>query len=356
MGNVAKEIIKPTKSGVFRVVFLYVGQGDATLLVVPDGESYKYLLVDSNTDEEAGGIDILKLLKDLFAGSSTGLDIYINTHPHNDHLKAVKDIYEKIGIDQIWHSGHTPGKDKENVVYKDFKEVMDELGNDKVFLLKGSREENKLDDQVVQVGDIKYNILAPAEYVSDDIEDEKADKRYSRIHEQCSVIRFRYGKKEKQVLITGDADYVAWSEHIADYHKDRLPSTILSAAHHGSNSFFWKASDTEEDAYEEHLDKINPTYIVVSAPKQKESRHDHPDDEAMEKYRDKVGKDAVFHLGAKRECVIVDIDLEGNLSLILDDKLVEKYGFKNGGDGGKKESIFFPPPPITKLDDKPMGK
>lgn len=50
MSNKAKEIIIPNRSGVFRIVFLYVGQGDATLLVVPDGPAYQYVLVDSNHD------------------------------------------------------------------------------------------------------------------------------------------------------------------------------------------------------------------------------------------------------------------------------------------------------------------
>jgi hypothetical protein len=48
MSNKAKEIIVPNEKGVFRVVFLYVGQGDSTLLVVPNGDEYKYVLIDSN--------------------------------------------------------------------------------------------------------------------------------------------------------------------------------------------------------------------------------------------------------------------------------------------------------------------
>ena len=34
------------------------------------------------------------------------LDIYINTHPHVDHLAKVKKLYDDIGISQLWHSGH----------------------------------------------------------------------------------------------------------------------------------------------------------------------------------------------------------------------------------------------------------
>jgi len=354
MSNKAKEIIIPNRSKVFRIIFLYVGQGDATLLVVPNGEEYHYVLIDSNHDESSGGIDLIKLLKDLFKDENSGLNVYINTHPHKDHLANVKEIYKHIGIEKLWHSGHKPGGDHKEA-YEELDYVIKELGDDNVYKLKGSKEDNKLDDTTIKLGDINYNVLAPAEYVADEIEGEKPDERYNRIHEQCGVIRFKYGTDEKQILITGDADYDAWKEHIADYHKDRLPSTVLSAAHHGSNSFFWKNSDTSEEPYKKHIEKIDPTYIVVSAPKSKESKHGHPDKEAMNLYKEKVGEDNVFHLGNKRECIIVDIEDDGNIDVYPDDELVENYGIKNGNDDGGKGKVISSAAVITQVDKKPMG-
>jgi len=354
MSNTAKEIIVPNEPNIFRTIFLYVGQGDCTLMVVPYDEGYKYVLIDSNYDEDAGGIDILKLLKDLFEGQDRGLDVYINTHPHRDHLGRVKEIYEQVGIGQLWHSGHKPGGDhKEN--YEELEFVIKKLGPENVFRLRGSREENELDEEQVKLGDINYNILAPADYVSDDIEGEKPEERYNRIHEQCGVIRFKYGVVEKQILITGDADYNAWKQHITEYHKDRLTSTVLSASHHGSRSFFWKDDDTDEDPYKEHLENIEPSYIIVSAPKENESKHNHPHKEAMDLYREKVGDDAVFHLGEKRECIIVDITSGGDPpDLYPDDELVRKYGKENGGDGGGGEKAISSAA-VAQIDKKPFG-
>lgn len=354
MANTAKKIIIPEQSKIFRIVFLYVGQGDATLLVIPDGEKYKYVLIDSNQGESSGGIDLLKLLKDLFKDEGIGLNTYLNTHPHKDHISKVKDIYKQIGIKQLWHSGHKPGGDH-NEAYEELDYVIKELGSGNVYVLKGSTEDNKLDDKTVKLGDIAYNVLAPAEYVSDEIKDENPDERYNRIHEQCGVIRFKYGTAEKQILITGDADHDAWKNHIADYHKDRLPATVLSAAHHGSNSFFWKNSETTDEPYEAHLQRINPTYIIVSAPKTKESKHGHPDKKAMDLYRGKVGEDNVFHLGNKRECVIVDIKDDGSIEVYPDDELVKEYGIDDGDDDGGKERAISSAAVITKLDKKPMG-
>lgn len=353
MSNIAKDIIIPREPNVFRTIFLYVGQGDSTLMVIPDGGDYKFVLIDSNYDEVVGGIDLVRLLEDLFDDDEKGIDIYINTHPHKDHIAKVREIYEKVGIDQLWNSGHKPGGEHKET-YEELEFVIKKLGDKNVFHLRGSKEENKLDEEKIMLGDINYNILAPADYVCEEIEGEKPEERYARIHEQCGVIRFRYGKEEKQILITGDADYSAWKEHITEYHKDRLPSTVLSAAHHGSRSFFWKDADTDEDPYKEHLDNIRPTYVIVSAPKQKESKHNHPHKEAMDLYIEEVGEDNVFHLGEKRECIIVDIKSDGDIDLYPDDELVKEYGKKNGGkDDSGKEMVI--PPPVTKIDKKPMG-
>ncbi|MBI4526585.1 MAG: MBL fold metallo-hydrolase [Deltaproteobacteria bacterium] len=352
MSNIAQEIILPPVR-VLRVVFLYVGQGEATLFAVPEGDNHKIVLVDSNLDLENNGIDIPKLLEDLFQGLNKQLAVYINTHPHKDHFGGIRKIYDTVGIEQLWHSGHKPGGEHKEA-YEDLEYVIKKLGTDRVFCLKGSREENKLDDKEVKLGDVNYNVLSPAEYVTDDIADEDPDARYRRIHEQCGVIRFRYGRQEKQILITGDANRAAWEKHITEYHKERLPSTVLSTVHHGSNTFFWENAEAEGGPYTAHLDIITPSYAIVSAPTREKSKHDHPHKEAMEIYEKRAGRDNVKHLGERQECVVLDIDQSGNMELFPDDQLVNAYGLgKNGG--GKGSSGGGGPIIMTRLDRKPMG-
>lgn len=356
--NKAQEIIKPQKSGIFRTIFLYVGQGDATIMAIPDSDTYNYLLIDCNLDKENEGINLIKLLKDLLGDNK--LNIFINTHPHNDHLGGIKDIYEDVGIKEVWHSGHKPSK-KHDDAYKNLEYVIKKIGGDNVFLLKGSSEEDKLDEHSYSLGDIHFNVLAPAEYVCEDIKDEQPEKRYARIHEQCGVIRFSYGSDPARILITGDSDLVAWKEHIIAYHSERVSVNVLSASHHGSRSFF--KEDEDDDPYKDHIEKISPTYCVVSAPKQSESKHDHPHDDAMKLYKEYIDDDNLIHLGDYKNskvCVIVDIDNDGSLDIKIDDVLWENYKFKDddGKNGDKKfdkeklAGIY----PITQLDNKPMGK
>lgn len=364
MATIAEDIIKPKKAGVFRTLFLYTGQGESTLLVIPTGpniDDYKYVLLDCDRDKEPNEIDLIPMLQDLFKTSGS-LSVFINTHPHNDHFGGIKEVYDDITFDEVWHSNHKPGgihKDK----FKDFKYVLDKVGKENEFHLKGTNDSNKIrtvgDDEVIKkLGNVDFIVLSPAEYLCDDIEDADADERNRRIHEQCGVIKFTYGTEPKSILFTGDSDKKAWQEHITDYHKDRLPAIILSASHHGSRTFF-KNTEDDADVYETHLENIKPTYLIVSAPKQKDSPHGHPHDDAMDLYKKHIDEDGIFHLGKTPYSVIVDIEEDGQLTISTDTKLIDEYG--KGNDSGEKENESKPitksyiGSQTTRIDDKPMG-
>lgn len=360
--NTAERIIKPTEAKVFRTVFLYTGQGETTLMVIPTGpnvDNYKYVLIDSDQDYEPKEINLIDLFKDLFANSGE-LSAFINTHPHKDHFGGIKKLYDEIGFDEVWHSNHKPGGEHKDA-NKDFEYVLKQVGKDNEYHLKGTNDNNKIrtigDDEVTKkLGLIDYVVLSPAEYLCDEIDDEQADDRYKRIHEQCGVMKFTYGSTPKSIIITGDSDKEAWKEHITDYHKDKLPADVLSASHHGSRTFF-KDSEEDEDVYKDHMDAIQPTYVIISAPKQADSKHDHPHDDAIELYEEYVDKDNILHLGKNYECVIVDIKDDGTLSVNVDKELVEEYGKKDDNDDGNKNEAAKINVAIqtSRIDNKPMG-
>jgi competence protein ComEC len=364
--TVAEKIIKPTKAGIFRIVFLYTGQGESTLLVIPTGPTvtdYMYVLVDSDRDKEPKEVDLVEMFKDLFKTSGQ-LSIFLNTHPHNDHFGGIRDIYDEIGFSEVWHSNHKPGGEHKEK-FKDFQYVLDKVGKSNEYHLKGTNDLNKVrksnDTEVIKkLGMVDYQVLSPAEYLCDDIDDEGADERNKRIHEQCGVIKFTYGKEAKGIMITGDSDKEAWEEHITDYHKDNLPSIVLSASHHGSRTFF-KDDEDDEDVYERHIEEIKPTYLIISAPEQKNSPHGHPHDDAMELYRKHVEEDGIFHLGDGPYSVIIDIDQHGSIEVKTDTELIEEYGKGNNDDddnnNGKVSKAVAPYIAVktSRLDEKPMG-
>lgn len=347
-------------------MFLYTGQGESTLLVIPNGPittDYLYVLVDSDRDKEKNEIDLVDMFKDLFK-SSGRLSTFINTHPHNDHIGGIKDVYDEVGFSEVWHSNHKPGpKHKEK--YEGLQYVIDKVGKENEYFLLGTNDLNKIrssdDKEVVKkLGNIDFQVLSPAKYLCDDINEENQNTRDDRIHEQCGVIKFTYGREAKGILITGDSDKVAWQDHMTDYHKENLPSYVLSASHHGSRTFF-KLNKEDEDVYEKHIEIIKPAYLIVSAPKQEDSPHDHPHDDAMKLYKKHVHENDIFHLGSGPYSVIVDIDEDGNPEIIFDKDLIKEYGKGNDDrGGGEKEkktdySSIYIAPQSTQLDDKPMG-
>jgi len=306
-----KEILLPPV-GTFRTIFLYVGQGEATLMIIPDGNSHQYALIDSNVNKEGNG----KSIKELISSIKDAEIIFINTHPHDDHVRGVADIKEKIK--EVWHSGHIPSK-KYGESFKELEHVIKKVGDKSVYYLRGSRDLNVLHTDreetskvVRKIGEVDYQVFSPAKYVCDDIDGEDPEAKRKRIHEQCGVIKFIY--KDKSILLTGDSNKTSWKDYIVNYYEDAIKSDVLSGAHHGSRTFF-KDDEGDEDIYEEHIKKIAPNYLIISAPKQKDSPHDHPHDDAMELYKKYVKEENIFHLGEDEESVIVDIDINGTINI-----------------------------------------
>lgn len=342
MANVAKNVIKPKEAEQFRIVFLFTGQGDSTILAVPTGkgvDDYTYILVDSDLDKEKNEVNIPKMLKDLLGGDK--LKVYINTHPHKDHTGGIKEIYEEIGIEEVWHSNHK-AKGKSKVSDEELAYVLSKVGKTNEFLLKGTNSTNQLrdskDSEVThKVGLIDYQVFSPAEYVCDDIEGEKEEGRRRRIHEQCGVFKFTY--KGKSILFTGDANKAAWQDHITHYYKNDLAADVVTASHHGSRTAF-KTDENDENPFEKHLVYIGAETLVISAPTQKDSPHDHPHDDAMKIYKKYFDDDNIYHLaeepgGDEPFCLVITIDKTGKLyPPTIDKALIAAY---SDNDDSEKE-------------------
>ena len=320
----AKDLLWPTDPKILvRFVFLYVGQGSSTIVLIRDNESYKSILVDINLDSKNGGVNVPELISDLLDGEK--LNVFVNTHPHNDHLRGLIELSNKVKIDEIWHSNHKPSRNHDEG-YSNLQKVIKKATRQ--VILKGSKEEQTF-------GEASYYVLSPAEYVTDEIEIKDPDERDRRIHEQCAVLKF--GTASVWGMLPGDADRDAFEKHITEYHKEKLVSVLLAASHHGSRTFF--RYDEEDDPYLDALNEIDPSHVIISAPKQSESKYDHPHEDAFEIYKNNVGEENVHHTGAERYCYIFDILEDGKSSDVENDngELAKEYkidGDDGGGDGG----------------------
>lgn len=352
MLNVARDLLWPTNPEVLtRIVFLYVGQGSSTIILAADGDTYRTLLLDIHLDEGLGGINVPALMTDLLDGGR--LDVFLNSHPHNDHLSGVDKLHGEIAIEAIWHSGHVPSKHHEQA-YQQLQAVIDAV------LEEGGSEEELCSSRTPRlVGETWCYLLAPAQHVQDAIEDETPEARDERIHEYCAVLRV--GSGETWVMLPGDADRDAWEQHITDYWSDEetIQASVLAAPHHGSRTFF--KYDEADEPYVDALRAIDPTYVVISAPKRTESSHGHPHEDAVGLYAAHAGEDNLLHTGEARHSFICDIYRDGQYQIVSDDgALANEYGLKgDDGDGGRQKSRWETPAitfPRTRVDDRPMGR
>lgn len=357
------DILGPLDSSTMRITFLYVGQGEATLVQMPSGNGrHLTMLIDCNRGASLKGIDLPKFLSDVLpknGESKPVLDVFLNTHPHSDHIGGLDDIRKAIQVGAVWHSGHKPSSAHEGP-YGDLaqliKDVKSRGGAD--ILLEGSRTPSTW-------GTGELHVLSPAEYIVEEIENETPEQRDARIHDQCAVVRISYGLNgaKTRVLITGDSDKQAW-KRITAYHgkqgENRVQSHVLSASHHGSYTFFKDRADDPEP-FDDHLRAIAPERVIISAPDQKDSKHSHPDDDAVERYTNAVGKDFVHHMGSRGWSFVVEAYADGTYSLTDDrGELARVFGFDEhnddggpGGNGTKKSA----PAVISRVErSRPMGK
>lgn len=252
------------------------GQGDCTFIKFPNGEN---MLIDFNkTDVD---VDIIELLKELVPEKKcdkTGeryreINYFVNTHPHDDHIKGIGALLEdEFRIQKIWESGHRLEIKKEEE--KDYKNYYDFLKLIKKVEKKGSSNVSilKASSTPKMIGDVEMYILGPSKVLQ--------NSKGNDIHEQCGIFKIEY--QGNSILFAGDSDKENWEERIVKHYSNILPSTVLHVSHHGSKYFFM-GKNAEKIEYIEGLKKINPSYCIISVGK--DNRHGHPHDEAMKEYK-----------------------------------------------------------------------
>jgi competence protein ComEC len=353
--TVTTEVLGPLEPDTLRVIFLYVGQGESTLVLAPNGGGdHRSMLIDCNRAEELKGVCLPKLLKDVLPKDGKGkplLDVFVNTHPHTDHLGGLPEIDGDVTIDAVWHTDHRPSRDHESA-YDDLKRLIAKVarsGGAERKLVGTNEQEN--------FGRVSIQFLSPAPYVVEDIAGETAAARDQRIHEHCAVMRVTYGTPQVHVMITGDSDKAAW-KRISGYHgkeeDNRTAAHVLSAAHHGSYTFF-KDRDDDPDPITDHLDRIAPEHVIISAPDRQDSKHEHPDPYAVERYEKAVGADNVHHMGSRAWSFVVDVFSDGTYQLFSDNgALADRLGF--GKDDEPDDKSGDAPPVISRIErSRPMG-
>lgn len=103
---------RPT--GVVRVTFLDVGQGDAALVDLPDGS----LMVIDAGGSVGGGLDpgarvLVPLLR---ARRRSRIDVLVLSHPHPDHYGGIAALLDAFEVGEIWDSGQANAEEPDGSI------------------------------------------------------------------------------------------------------------------------------------------------------------------------------------------------------------------------------------------------
>ena len=208
--------------------FVDVGQGDCTMILSEDTT----VVVDSGPgDHSYTTVEYIKQFTD-------EIDVFILTHPHEDHIGAAADIINKIGVKTVI----MPDVSTETVC---FDKLLDAIEENNCTVKEGKPGES------FTFGEIKIDIYAPNSPSYKDLNN-------------CSIVA-KITTDDIATLITGDAESSSESEILENFPSYVLDSHILKMGHHGSST-----STTKE-----FFEAVSPRYAVISCGEGNSYGHPH---------------------------------------------------------------------------------
>lgn len=217
---VAAIVLWPEKplltSGVMEVTAIDVGQGDALLVVSPEGQT---MLVDAGgpvgslkeTAEAQANFDVGEEVVSpyLWSRQIRRLDVMALSHAHSDHMGGMAAVMRNMRPRELW-----VGVDADSAAYRALLAEAVELG----VVVRHYRAED-----AVRWSGVDVRVLSPG------FEYENAGEPKN---DDSLVLRLQYGKAS--VLLEGDAE--AASERSMVAHGLVAPVTLLKVGHHGSRT------------------------------------------------------------------------------------------------------------------------
>ncbi|HAT4161237.1 TPA: MBL fold metallo-hydrolase [Clostridium perfringens] len=225
---------KVPKDSKLMISYMDVGQGDAAYIKVNGND----ILIDAGPRSNSK-----ELLEQLKAKNIDDFELVIATHPHEDHIGGMVDVFKEYEVKSFYSPKitHTT-KTYENLV----KAVKDE----------GLKTKELKGGMVIDLGEgAKFEVFTPQK------------SEYEELNDYSPIMKLSFG--DTSYLFTGDAEKLAEEEALAKY-KTSLDSDVIKFGHHGSSS-------SSSNAF---IEAVSPKYGIISCAK--DNKYGHPHRETLD--------------------------------------------------------------------------
>ena len=228
--SITQTDVLPKTTGILKIHFIDVGQGDSIFLELPNG---KTMLIDAG--DTSSGVKIVNYIKAL---GYDKIDYLVATHPHEDHIGGMPYVLSSLNVGEVW----APKVIHTTRTYENFLDAVEESG-----LSIRTAEKGKT---IVADEKLTVEVLSPIA------------ASYSDLNNWSAVLFLSFDKTT--YLFTGDANknviLLAYNAHV----------DVLKVGHHGSY--------TSTDAA--LVSALTPTYSVISCGIG--NSYGHPTEEALQ--------------------------------------------------------------------------
>lgn len=225
---------KAPKDSQLMISYMDVGQGDAAYIKVNGND----ILIDAGPRSNSK-----ELLEQLKAKNIDDFELVIATHPHEDHIGGMVDVFKEYEVKAFYSPKitHTT-KTYENLV----KAVKDE----------GLKTKELKSGMVIDLGEgAKFEVFTPQK------------SEYEELNDYSPIMKLSFG--DTSYLFTGDAEKLAEEEALTKY-KTSLDSDVIKFGHHGSSS-------SSSNAF---IEAVSPKYGIISCAK--DNKYGHPHRETLD--------------------------------------------------------------------------
>ncbi len=221
--------------------FLDVGQGGATLLVLPDATT---VLIDGGGSyRSSANIGKRVVRPTLLSLGLRRIDVMILTHPHPDHLNGLIGLLEEMPVGEVWDAWEAFPSE----AYGKFRRLIAERGIPRKFVIPSA--------EPIRFGSVGFQVLHRGEG--------RGAGSNAEVNNDSLMLRVVFG--EISLLLTGDLE-AKGEQRTLNRWGEKIRSTVLQVPHHGAAT-----SSTET-----FLDAVQPKVAVISVGLNNRFRHPSP--------------------------------------------------------------------------------